>query len=75
MLQKTIVLAGANGNLGHQIAKYLIQKDVLVKLIVRKNSDTTKLEHLRLKGAKIIKLDYDNKKAISQACEGAHCVV
>jgi nucleoside-diphosphate-sugar epimerase len=71
----TIVLAGATGDLGGRIARFLLEQGANVKAIVRDNSDDAKLTVLRKQGAEIIQVDFNSIAALTKACTGASCVV
>ncbi len=74
-MQKTIILAGATGNLGGQIANELVLNGAKVKAIVRKEANDNKLSLLKSKGIEIISLDFNDSEALKAACKGADCVV
>ncbi|WP_108213198.1 NmrA family NAD(P)-binding protein [Pontibacter mucosus] len=71
----TIVLAGATGDLGGRIARALLAKGALVRVLVRSNSDRAKVEALRKAGAVIVEVDFHKAATLARACEGATCVV
>lgn len=72
---QTIVLAGATGDLGGRIARSLLEKGAIVRVLVRSDSDKTKIDALREAGATIIKVDFHKATELTKACEGASCVV
>jgi nucleoside-diphosphate-sugar epimerase len=74
-MQKTIVLAGATGNLGEQICQELISNGAKVKAIVRHGADTNKLNILANKGVEISQLDFNDFEALKIALIGADCIV
>jgi hypothetical protein len=74
-MKKTIVVAGATGNLGGKIVHALLAKGVEVKAIVRLQTDREKIKELEQKGVKVFQVDTRNQSEISKHCMGAHCVV
>ena len=70
-----IVVIGATGNLGERIVKALIQKEAHVKTIVRENTNSTKINHLKQLGAHVQVVDMTNAEVLSKAMLGANCVV
>ncbi|MBC6607513.1 NmrA family NAD(P)-binding protein [Hymenobacter sp. BT188] len=73
--QATIVLAGATGDLGGRIAKYLLQRGANVRALVRAGSGAPAIAALREQGATIIEVDFNNETELTKACVGATCVV
>jgi nucleoside-diphosphate-sugar epimerase len=74
-LKKTIVVAGATGNLGERIIKALVGKDAEIRAIVRPSSDMAKIHALEKLGVKVYVADTMNVKEVTNACMGATCVV
>ncbi len=74
-MKKTIVVFGATGNLGGKIVNALLAKGVLVKAIVRKETDPNKINDLVEKGAEVHQLALNDKMEIAKYCLGADCVV
>jgi nucleoside-diphosphate-sugar epimerase len=74
-MKKTIVIAGATGNLGGRIVNALLAKGAEVKAIVRLETDIKKIKDLEQKGVKVFQVDTRNKSEISRHCIGADCVV
>jgi nucleoside-diphosphate-sugar epimerase len=74
-MKKTIVIAGATGNLGGRIVNVLLAKGAEVKAIVRLETDIKKIKDLEQKGVKVFQVDTRNKSEISRHCIGADCVV
>ncbi|PJJ59860.1 NmrA family NAD(P)-binding protein [Hymenobacter chitinivorans] len=71
-----IVLAGATGALGLLIAHALRQRGATVRALVRPLATTgAEAASLRLQGAEIVAVEYDDAAALIRACEGAACVV
>ncbi|MBC6611744.1 NmrA family NAD(P)-binding protein [Hymenobacter sp. BT507] len=72
----TIVLAGSTGSLGLLIAHHLRQRGATVRALVRPSSSASaEAESLRLQGATVVVVDYDSVADLTQACQGADCVV
>ncbi len=71
-----IVLAGSTGALGLLIAHHLRRRGATVRALVRPQSSTgAEAESLRLQGAEVLAVDYDSVADLTQACQGASCVV
>lgn len=71
---KTIVLAGATGDLGGRIAAYLLQSGAVVKALARKSSNSTTAP-LQSKGVVVTEVDFENESQLAEACAGSSCVV
>ncbi len=74
-MKKTILVAGATGNLGYRICRELINRGAGVRAIVRTSSDTDKTEALEKMGVEIKYIDFNDTKAIAEACRGVNCIV
>jgi hypothetical protein len=74
-MKKTILVAGATGNLGQRICRELIQREALVKAIVRKSTDYDKINILKKMGVEVKVIDLNSTEAISAECTGVDCVV
>jgi nucleoside-diphosphate-sugar epimerase len=74
-MKKTIVVAGATGNLGERIVQSLLKKGAEVRVIVRENSDSAKVSKLEKLGAKVFKINMLNIDEVTKACVGVDCVV
>ena len=72
---KTIVVAGATGNLGGRIAKSIIKGGAAVRALVRTGTASDKCEMLRKSGASVVEADFHDLEQIAKACAGAFCVV
>ena len=70
-----IIVVGATGNLGERVIKALIKKDAHVKAIVRENTDTKKIQHLKQLGAHVQVVNMTRVEDLSKAMVGASCVV
>lgn len=74
-MSKTILVAGATGNLGCKITDALLEQGADVRAVVRDETDAEKVEKLRNKGVKVYQVDTLDKNEIAAACAGADCVV
>ncbi len=74
-MDKTIVVAGATGNLGEKVCANLVKNGANVKALVRPESDPEKSKILMALGVQVIKVNLDDHHALVQACRGASCVV
>lgn len=72
---KTIILAGATGNLGRRIAQNLIHRGATVKALVRRGSTSQEVNSLRQQGALVVEVDFSNTAELTGACAGASCVI
>jgi uncharacterized protein YbjT (DUF2867 family) len=72
---KTIVVAGATGNLGGRIVKSIIKEGAAVRALVRTGTADDKCQMLREAGASVVETDYQDLKQIAKACAGAFCVI
>ncbi len=73
--QKTIIVAGATGDLGGRIARALVRRGANVKAIVRYSSDLDAVVHLRNAGVVVEKVDFENITELISALRGASCLV
>lgn len=74
-MNKTILVAGATGNLGGRIVDALLEKGANVRAIVREETSREKIGALREKGVRIFQTDMLDKNEIASACAGVDCVV
>ncbi|MCX8524656.1 NmrA family NAD(P)-binding protein [Chryseobacterium formosus] len=74
-MEKTILVAGATGNLGNRICRELVKRGATVKAIVRESTDTDKIEILKELGAEVSIIDLNDVNAIAAECADADCVV
>ncbi len=72
---KTIILAGATGDLGGRIARALVKRGAIVKALARRESDLDAIVHLRGAGVVVEKVDFENVAELVKALQGASCVV
>jgi len=73
--QRTIVLAGAAGDLGIRIAKALIGRGAAVRALVRNDVSTGDRDRLSAMGATVATADIADAGSVAVACQGAECVV
>ncbi len=74
-MKKSILVAGATGNLGSKICRDLIKRDATVRAIVRTSADPEKTAALVKMGVHVIEVDLNNTDEIVKACAGIDCVV
>jgi nucleoside-diphosphate-sugar epimerase len=74
-MKKTIVVAGATGNLGQRIVLHLIEQGAEVRAIVRPSSDIEKIKKLEQLGVKVFQINMMNVEEVTDACKNASCVV
>lgn len=74
-MKKTILVAGATGNLGIRICRELLTRGASVKSIVRESTDTDKIEALEELGVEVKIIDLNDVDAISAECKNVQCVV
>ena len=74
-MSKTILVAGATGNLGGRIVDALIERGANVRAIVREESSRDAVGRLREKGVEIRQANLFERSEIAEACAGADCVV
>jgi len=75
MNDRTIVVAGATGNLGGRIARALLERGASVRALVRQGTARDKLEQLQQLGVTIASVDLSSASQVTPACSGAACVV
>lgn len=71
----TIVLAGATGDLGHRIARCLLQQGAHVRALIRRGNARPEVSALRDSGVAIVEVDFTNVAELAAACAGGACVV
>ncbi|MCW3170766.1 NmrA family NAD(P)-binding protein [Chryseobacterium sp. 09-1422] len=74
-MKRTILVAGATGNLGNRICRELIQRGAIVKAIVRDSTDLDKIEVLEKMGVEVRIIDLNDIDSISAECIDVDCVV
>src|SRR5690348_4459625 len=72
---KTILIAGATGNIGGKIVQHLAKKDVQVRAIVRKHTDNRKIVQLTKLGVDVHEADMNNLHRVTDVCKGVDCVL
>jgi uncharacterized protein YbjT (DUF2867 family) len=72
---KTIVVAGATGNLGGRIVKSIIKEGAAARALVRTGTAHDKCEILRKSGATVVEVDFHDLEQIAKACADAFCVI
>lgn len=75
MDKKTIVVAGATGNLGQLIVKELIAREAQVRILLRSESDKNLIKNFRNQNVEVVEVDYNNLPSLVEACSKASCVV
>ena len=71
----TVLLAGANGDLGGLIARALVERGADVRALVRPGAPAAKRDALAALGVTPVGVDYDDATALAEACRGAACVI
>jgi len=74
MQRKTVVVAGASGDLGGRVARALVRKGADVRVITRETTAPTARQRLGALGVVLVDSRYD-AQSLKAACEGASCVV
>lgn len=74
-MKKTILVAGATGNLGLKICRELVMRGAEVKAIVRSSINPDKESALEKMGVKIKMISFDDHKALYNECLNVDCVV
>lgn len=75
-MKKTILVAGATGNLGERIIHaLLLRKDATIRIIVRPGSDEKKIKTFESLGVDVYRLTAWRVEEITKACTGVSCVV
>ncbi len=74
-MNKTILVAGATGNLGGRIIDALIERGANVRALVRAESSREEVGRLREKGVEIRQANLFEVSEIAEACAGVDCVV
>ena len=74
-MAKTIMLAGASGDLGLRIAKALLARGARVGALTRHNSSDAERDKLAALGVEVAQADAADVDSVARACAGAACVV
>lgn len=70
-----ILVAGATGQLGSEIAKLLLKREQKVRALVRQTSAAEKVTALQNAGAEIVRGDLKEPDTLRDACAGARAVI
>jgi nucleoside-diphosphate-sugar epimerase len=73
--KKTIIVAGATGDLGNRLTSYLLKSGATVKALVRKGSNANSVAFLQKKGVLISEVDFNNQAQLVEVCFGGSCLV
>lgn len=74
-MEKTILVAGATGNLGNRICRELLKRNAAVKALVRHSADPDKIAVLEKMGVQIYPVEMNDINEITRVCEGVSCVI
>jgi nucleoside-diphosphate-sugar epimerase len=74
-MKKTIVVAGATGQLGEKITNELLVRGATVHAIARPSTDSVKVKKLENLGVKVFIINTERVDEVARACAGASCVV
>ena len=74
-MAKTILLAGASGDLGRRIATALLARGAHVRASTRHDAGEAERERLSALGVEVVRADVADVESVARACEGAACVV
>ena len=70
-----ILIVGATGRVGGEVARSLLEKGEAVRALVRPQSDAVKIEPLTRAGATLAEGDLKDPASLRKACEGIDTVV
>ena len=70
-----VLIAGATGHLGGEIARYLRERNARVKCLIRPQSAPDKVQALKARGLDVVEVDFKDPLALAKSCEGAACLV
>ena len=73
--RRTIVLAGATGDLGARMLSALVRRGVAVRALIRSGTPAAVQDAMRARGGTPIPVDFADPSALSAALEAAECVV
>ncbi len=74
-MTKTILLAGAAGDLGTRIAKALTARGAAIRAVIRTDASPASRDRLAGLGVTVVPADMADIASVAAACEGAACVV
>ena len=69
-MKKSILVAGATGNLGKRICVELVKRGATVSAIVRTSTDPEKIKALQKIGVKVLEIDLTSINEIAQKPAG-----
>ena len=75
MSDRTIVIAGATGDLGARITAALRARGAVVRALLRPDAPRQDAERVQAMGAAVFRADPRDVAALADACRGAVCVV
>jgi len=70
-----ILVAGATGDLGFRVVRYLVGKDAEIRVLARTSSNPEKIKNLKALGVTIFKITNWNLEELQTTCTGVSCVV
>ena len=70
-----VIVAGATGVLGSEIARRLLERGEKVRALVRTSSDPEKIQSLEKAGAEIVRGDLRDPASLLAACRGVTAVI
>jgi len=74
-MQKTILVAGATGNLGGKISRALIRQGANVIAVVRNETSVNKINSLEQEGIHVVRVNMLSKPELVNCCAGVDCIV
>ena len=75
MTAETVIIAGANGDLGLRITRALVNKGARVKALHRPDTEAQKIARIAETGAEPVAVDYADPASLQSAIAEAVCVV
>lgn len=72
---QTVVLAGASGDLGRRIGKFLSKQNTRWRALVRVTTTKARRRTLEEMGAVVCVVDYNDLRSLMVNCVGADCVI
>ncbi|QRR00043.1 NmrA family NAD(P)-binding protein [Dyadobacter sandarakinus] len=72
---KSILVAGATGNLGKRICRELVNRNADVSAIVRADTNVEKIEVLKKMAVSVIEVNFNSLNELSEVCKEKDCVV
>jgi nucleoside-diphosphate-sugar epimerase len=74
-MAKTVLVAGATGNLGGRIARSLRERGANVRALTRGAAHGEAIAKLAADGVEIHRVDFADRASLERACAGVDCVV